>query len=111
VPKPKLYPALKFFNEDGHGPKEDAYIIMEGRAADNGIGGRETPTESWELDIQDKYVVVNNTLHISANGNVMPGCDFSFDRIDSESVGNVLTESLQSILQRQVNIYKLKEAA
>jgi len=50
-------------------------------------------------------------LHISSNGNVMPGCDFSYRRIDREHVGNVLRESLKDIIARQVELNKLKEAA
>ena len=111
VQKSKLYTALKFFNTDGHGPNDDRSIILEGRASENGIGLRDYTAEKWELDVQDDFVCVNNTLHISANGNVMSGCDFSFDRIDEEAVGNVLKQSLKTIIKRQIKKLKLKEAA
>jgi MoaA/NifB/PqqE/SkfB family radical SAM enzyme len=113
VSKPKLYSALKFFNAEGHGPASEEYIIRSGRAHVNGIGKKKyrERAESWDFDTQDDYICVNNTLHISANGNVMPGCDFSYRRIDRERAGNVLRESLKDIIARQVESNKLKEAA
>jgi MoaA/NifB/PqqE/SkfB family radical SAM enzyme len=106
-----MYPALKFFNADGHGPKDEKYVISEGRANEMGIGGRMYTPDTLELDINDDYVSVNSTLHISANGNVFPGCDASYDRIDEETIGNILKEPLQVIIERQIEALKLREAA
>jgi len=121
VQKSKLYSALKFFNIEGHGPTSEEAIIREGRARENGVGKRQYRQEEWDIDVQDnkdpiwiiseQYVSVNNTLHIAVNGNVMPGCDFSFARVDRERVGNVLREPLKEIIARQVEAQKLKEAA
>lgn len=111
VDDPRLYKALKFFNADGHGPSDDKYVIQEGRALENGIGGRESTPEEWDLDAQDDYVSVNSTLHVSANGNIICGCDYSFETIDQDHVGNVLQEPLKEIIARQVKAQELKEAA
>ena len=113
VQKSKLYSALKFFNTEGHGPASEEAIIREGRARENGFGKRKYRQESWDIDAEDgsEYVSVNNTLHIAVNGNVMPGCDFSFARVDRERVGNVLREPLKEIIARQISTLKLKEAA
>jgi len=113
VQKSKLYSALKFFNTEGHGPASEEAIIREGRARENGFGKRQYRQEEWDIDAEDgsEYVSVNNTLHIAVNGNVMPGCDFSFARVDRERVGNVLREPLKDIIARQVQAQELKEAA
>lgn len=114
VDDPRIYKALKFFNADGHGPSDNRYVIQEGRALENGIGERESKPESWDFDkqlSQELYVSVNNTLHVSANGNVICGCDYSFETIDRDHVGNVLRESLKNIIARQVEVQELKEAA
>jgi organic radical activating enzyme len=121
IDKPRLYTALKFFREEGHGPQSDESIIMEGRAAENCIGYRDRPTEDWEFEINDEaskgwdkdnaYVCINNTMHVSSNGNVLPGCDFSFDYIDTEFSGNILRQSLKAIIARQIKKQALKEAA
>jgi MoaA/NifB/PqqE/SkfB family radical SAM enzyme len=108
---PRMYPALKFFNADGHGPKDEKYVISEGRANEMGIGGRMYTPETLELDVNEDYVSVNSTLHISANGNVFPGCDASYDRIDEETIGNILKEPLHVIIERQIEALKLREAA
>ena len=111
VDDPRIYKALKFFNAEGHGPSDNRYVIQEGRALENGIGERESKPESWELDVNDDYVSVNSTLHVSANGNVICGCDYSFETIDRDHVGNILRESLKDIISRQVEAHALKEAA
>jgi MoaA/NifB/PqqE/SkfB family radical SAM enzyme len=108
---PQIYPALKFFNPDGHGPSDERYVISEGRANENCIGGRSYTPETLELDVNDDYVSVNSTLHVSANGNVFPGCDASYERIDEETIGNILTEDLKVIIDRRVDALKLREAA
>jgi hypothetical protein len=108
---PQMYPALKFFNPDGHGPSDERYVISEGRANEMGFGGRSYTPETLELDVNDDYVSVGSTLHVSANGNVFPGCDASYDRIDEETIGNILKEPLQAIIDRQIEALKLREAA
>ena len=111
VPQSKLYNALKFFNSDGHGPTSEESVLIEGRAREHGFGRQKYRPDEWELEIQDDYVCVQNTLHIAVNGNVMCGCDFSFARVDRERVGNVLREPLKDIISRQVQAQELKEAA
>jgi MoaA/NifB/PqqE/SkfB family radical SAM enzyme len=101
VDPPRLYKALKFFREDGHGPASDEAVIREGRARKNGIGQRKYRQEELDIDSpmdDSEYVQINSSLHVAANGNVMPGCDFSYARADRERIGNVLKTPLKEII-------------
>jgi len=110
VEEPRLYPALKFFRPEGHGPEKDEYIIQEGRAYDNGIGSRKLLTEELEYEEYDAdYVCVSSTLHVAANGNIMSGCDFSFDRVDRDKIGNIHKQSLKTIIARRIKYLKRRE--
>jgi MoaA/NifB/PqqE/SkfB family radical SAM enzyme len=112
VEEPRIYPALKFFRPEGHGPEKDEYIIQEGRAYDNGIGGRETVSEELDYEEYDaEYVSVNSNLHVASNGNIMSGCDFSFERVDRDKIGNILKQSLKTIIARRIRYLKRREAA
>jgi hypothetical protein len=107
VKVPKIYSALKFFNPDGHGPHDEDSVVMEGRALDNGIGYTDPRYDSWEIDdFGEDYLSIHNNLHIGANGNVMIGCDFSFEREDIECIGNVIRETLKRILSRSIKRYR-----
>jgi len=73
--------------------------LAEGRAVETQTGfepqEQQTP---WELNSDGDYVI-DPLVYISANGNVTSACNMSFDRIDAEAKGNVLTTSLQEIIE------------
>jgi hypothetical protein len=106
---PKMYRALSFFREDGHGPNSQDAVIMEGRAYENGIGRREPPAVSPpEVErFEDGTLYVPERITVSANGNVIPGCDYSFEHIDEECIGNVNEQTWKEILTP----YVMEEAA
>lgn len=101
---PHLYKALKFFSADARNVKiEWDALIKDGRAS--GFGRRVKQQDPWEIEVDEHVsgetsLTVGNSLYIAANGNVISGCDFSYKRIDSECVGNVLKEPLIEIVSR-----------
>lgn len=100
---PHLYKALKFFSADARNVKiEWDALIKDGRAS--GFGRRVKEQDPWEIEVDEKDdgITVGNSLYISSNGNVISGCDFSYERVDKECVGNVLKEPLVEIVSRFV---------
>lgn len=97
---PEVYETLSFFKTHRHGPQHEKYVIQEGRARLNGLGGREAQDMApFDASIQsDGHLYIANDLYIAANGNVTSTCDLSYARIDSECLGNVLTDSLEDIV-------------
>ena len=95
-----LYNALRFYNdEDRRSEISDQSLISEGRAMEYGLGyGRSVKHDGFDVD-EDR---VDSMVYISSNGNVTDGCDFSFERIDEESIGNILTENLTDIIKKGV---------
>lgn len=73
--------------------------LGEGRAVKTQTGfepqEQQTP---WELNSDGDYVI-DPLVYISANGNVTSALNMSFDRIDAEAKGNVLTKSLPDIIE------------
>jgi hypothetical protein len=99
------YEALRFYQPEGR-DKDISWdtIINEGMAEYNGIGKREIHIPKFSVE-QDGYgdVRVEEMVYVSANGNVISACDCSYTRIDDESMGNILTEDLKTIVLREVN--------
>jgi hypothetical protein len=63
--------------------------------------------EPWILDSGD--YVTNPEVYIAANGNVVSACNMSFERIDEESKGNVLTQSLPDIIESYCTVKEEQE--
>lgn len=118
VKTPTLYNALKFFNDTNRGKLDLDEVICEGRGEEVGTGMRLAQTDTLDFEItlgEELYVQINNDLQVSANGNVVMACDFSFDRIDEESIGNVHKTPLKKIIGQlarpHIRREKLREAA
>lgn len=86
------------------------YLIREGRArkAISGVYYRQALYyNGWVTDediYPDRYecMAMEYPVYISANGNVISGCDLSFDHIDKYSFGNVNKEPLKSIISKHL---------
>ena len=98
-----LLRALSFF--DGESKKTDwskAYLYNKGRAK-NLTSFKKRP-DGWtdSIDVErtdDGYVVSEGALTITANGEVMPFCDYSFEEVKDVSIGTVF-EDYATILDR-----------
>jgi hypothetical protein len=99
---PDVYRGLSFFTEERHGPTSEEGVIRTGRAEFNGIGLREArKLGRFEVDGDveaDRPSV--DTVYVSANGNVVNDCDCSYKDIDAQTRGNVLRETLTTIVRR-----------
>jgi hypothetical protein len=74
-------------------------VIGEGRAPKTHAGFEpQEPQELWELN-NDRDYVIEPEVYVSANGNVTSSCNMSYNRIDKEARGNILTTSLPAIIE------------
>jgi len=74
-------------------------VLGEGRALKTQTGFEAQEQQMpWKLNSGEDYVI-DPLVYISANGNVVSGCNMSFDRIDAESKGNVLVTPLPEIIE------------
>lgn len=71
--------------------------INEGNAVKTGVG-RQAPDPQKPWTVREDSIE-EETLYISANGNVTSCCDMAFKRIDTEHKGNILKTSLQEIIE------------
>lgn len=101
-----LLKAFSFYFED----KEIDFgkrrkLLAEGRAQDMD-NSRSSSILTNELNIEkwDNKLSVQDILYISANGNVLGGCDFSYNHADQISYGNLLEESLLTIIKREFEL-------
>jgi len=98
---PQIYRGLRFFDENPHGPKDERSVINTGRAYENGIGSR-MPVDLGPIDCEkhgEDYLSAG-LVYVSANGNIVSDCDQSYEDIDEYARGNLMKESLQTILLR-----------
>jgi len=95
----RKYKALKFYDSSKEG--EISSVIDDGYANYNGIGDRSIhSTESLSVDIEEDSIRVEDMIYINAKGDILLNCDYSFERQEEEKIGNVLEESLESIILR-----------
>jgi MoaA/NifB/PqqE/SkfB family radical SAM enzyme len=97
-----LYKALTFFRaDDRQGDLEN--VLTEGRAKDmNGSPVRQEHLEV-EKDITDEVRVNDGNLYINALGDVVSGCDFSYESQEDFKIGNVNETSLKEIMTAYAN--------
>ena len=101
-----LYEALSFYNkEERKGKIPFEALLNEGMAYLNGYGTREVKHDGFDIE-EDDELRVDNLVYISSNGSVVDGCDFSYDRIDEESLGNIMHESLSNIILKTKGVAK-----
>ncbi len=91
---PSIYQDLPYYRPEDKKDINPKYIINEGRAYWNGIGMVNREAEGWEVSYCAGEFYIQNTIYISANGNINLGCDFSFDRCDEEAIGNILDDKM-----------------
>lgn len=80
-------------------------IISEGRAKQNGLGGKELPVSDYVYDYSLKGLdfKCNDTVYINALGDVLLDADLSYERQKKYRLGNLLRDDLADILYD--NIY------
>ena len=94
--------ALTFFTEDKIHSFSDGGIIDEGRAESLDQGKRPYSREMLDIvSLDSESLEIDNTLYISAKGDVLIGCDFSYAREDREKMGNILETPLEKMLLKR----------
>ena len=79
--------------------------LAEGRAIETQVGISAPEQQGpWVIDEEDNGRITfpdgdNDIVYVAANGNVVSNCNMSFRRMDHESKGNVLTQSLPDIIR------------
>lgn len=97
--------ALSFFAEDKIHSFSEGGIIDEGRA--ESLNWEKRPYSREMLDIvslDSESLEIDNTLYISAKGDVLIGCDFSYAREDREKLGNILEAPLEDIILKAEHV-------
>ncbi len=76
-------------------------VIAEGRGVTMGTGNSDIrQQEPWKVtEYNGEMSVDEESIAISANGNVTSSCDMSFARIDKEHKGNILETPLRDIIE------------
>lgn len=104
---PPIYRGLTFFRPEDKKELRYEGLINMGRAHDNGIGARELrePEPHLERYSDGTLYVEEPELYVSSNGNVIFGCNWSYEYIDSHCIGNILHDCWHNILTP----YEVKE--
>lgn len=97
----KLYRALTFYHPDER--KSDIKkLIDEGRANEMGMGERQADTEITVYNNDDGTIDnIESTVYVNALGDVVPGCDLSFESQERLKIGSVLQNTIEEIYARQ----------
>jgi hypothetical protein len=97
----KLYKALSFYNADER-DQDIKSLVDEGRANERGIGERKAGVEiSLEKDEDGTISSIESTVYVNALGDVVPGCDLSFESQEEKKIGSVFQNTLEEIYLRQ----------
>lgn len=104
------YRKLPFYNpinEKGNIPKSN--ILDEGRANDNGIGMFSMPINPYiyDLKLDGFHAKVGDRLYINVFGDLLLDADMSYKTQESESIGNILSQSLLEIIM--ANTFKIPD--
>jgi organic radical activating enzyme len=97
----RLYSALTFYQpqQELKSLKDEA-IFYEGRAVEEGLGTREAKLDRCRVESNEMGdLVINGELYINVLGDVVPNCDWSYERQSEDKIGNVLKKSLFSIMK------------
>lgn len=85
-----IYRGLSFFNIRENDYSKPEYIISRGRAYENGIGVKNRSEPDPEIEIINGVCTITESIiYINAKGDIINGCDFSFDEQDELKICNV----------------------
>ena len=73
----------------------EKYLIAEGRALDNFYCRINREPDKFEIEDDQ---IIGGSLYITVDGDIIPGCDFSYDRMEEEKVGNILKDDIMEVL-------------
>jgi hypothetical protein len=96
----KLYRALAFYSPDAR-RDEIREVLNEGRAKDLSLGEKEADTSICILWNEDGTIdAIDSTVYVNALGDVVPGCDLSFESQEEKKIGSVHQNTIEEIFLR-----------
>lgn len=95
------YQAYSFYS-DSTKNGDIKYVINSGLAIENGVGVI-APKIHYQLEVkkQDENTTIEE-IYINVNGDVLASCDLSYEDREELSLGNILEESLEEIIEREI---------
>lgn len=102
-----LLRGLSFFREDKFQVSGNNWVISEGRAKELGLGVREKLPSKLDVNVEaaenkTRITFEDSEVYISANGDVVDGCDWSFENQTKHRLGCVFEQNnwIESALRR-----------
>jgi len=98
-----LYRGLSFYHPDDR-TGEITVLVDEGRANELGMGQKNADIDiSYEHTSESTEHIdrIDSTVYVNALGDVIPGCDLSYDSQDEHKIGSVHQNTLEEIFLRQ----------
>ena len=96
------YSELPFFNDSHMRNIPDWWLINEGYARKNWLGGKDLQPkrllEDTYYSAENDRLYVGDMIYINAMGDVLLGCDYSYASQKARSIGNVLRTRLEDIV-------------
>jgi len=98
----KLYRSLSFYHPDERiGELKNESLINEGRSIEYGLGVRTVEPDSIEIEIDGEHIdYIESSVYVNALGDVVSGCNFSFESQEEYKIGNVLNNTIEEIYLR-----------
>lgn len=99
------YRSLSFFGESKTTDFNSARIINEGLALSNSIGTHDLRKESicFEANMPNTNdILIENNIYVNVFGDVIVGCDYSYESQQKYKIGNVLEQPLAEILYKTI---------
>ena len=90
--------ALSFASARNSDDQKNYYLINQGRA--KGIGQRHLGKEYFEIDGD---FIVEGTIYLNCNGDIIAGCDYSYEEQEENAICNVKDFSIETVSLYQLN--------
>jgi hypothetical protein len=96
------YSELPFYNDSHMQDIPDYWLLDEGYAKKNQLGGkyvsRKRSLEDTYYTAEDDRLYIGDMIYINAKGDVLLGCDYSYVSQKARSIGNILRTKLEDIV-------------
>lgn len=76
------------------------YLINQGNAALNLNAMKNVRDDGFSISQEDDIMLVENDIYINTNGDILSGCDYSYEYQEYEKRGNVLEQPLIAFLEQ-----------
>lgn len=96
-----IYRGLSFFNVRSNDYSKPKYILNRGRAFENGIGTRDIKESEPVIEIAGSTCFIYEAnIYVNVNGDIINGCDFSYEEQDNLVICNASDDIAQSIINK-----------